>query len=423
MKEQLLSFFYRYKSFGKELTVNSFYRGLTAILVFISGVIFSRDLLEANRGQYQLFINSLLIFYMFLNFGLFTSASYYAKKTPEKMKQYLGLNAIINVFSTFVIFVLLFSFTDYFKFQSTSLRNLFFITYLCYSFHMIFRSFLVGVGEYTYLQKIGFYLKILFTLSIVILHFQNHITVFNVCLLFACEYFIFSIICYKKLGLNFLPFSFDKQFIIESFFFNIKAYIVTILWTLIMRGDQYIIKYFMGNFHVGLYSIGATIVENIGLINGIFVGMIVPRFVGETDYLKKLGQTKKGLLFVSALSVVLAIIIYIMSPYIVELFFKKFNHNATQSLRVLMIGFIFWSLYQVLSVVYLSQRIKKTQILILTFCTIISFVLNYLYIPKYGIEASAWISTLCYFMMFIGAYIDLFYLKKKNWVSKHEYEK
>lgn len=404
----------------KNLSINVTYRVIIILITLFCGILMSRDLLEAKRGIFSLFISSLILFNNLFNFGLNSSSAYYAKDAPEKMRSFLNANFFLSIVSSILIFLILTLFSQYFKFQSTALTIVFIVVYLLFSFQLIFRSFLMGQDESLYTQKIDFYIKIIYLAYILFIHFMGLMTVINVVLFLIFDYLAFSIYANKKLKISIFPIHFDYKFFKDTFKINSKMYLSSIMTIAILKGDQYFIKKFLGNYHVGLYSIGGIVIDNLGVITSMFCVMYLPKLIEEKNLILKLTKVKKVLFLIFGLSFGIALFFYFLSPFIIELYFKKTNFEASQSLQILLIGFIFWSLYSLLSFLYLSIRVKKSSIIILFLCLTINFGLNYIFIPTYGIRASAWASSFCYFLLFVLSYIDLFFLKKKNFLKKSQ---
>jgi O-antigen/teichoic acid export membrane protein len=68
--------------------------------------------------------------------------------------------------------------------------------------------------------------------------------------------------------------------------------------------------------------------------------------------------------------------------------------------------------------IYTTIRFKKSLIIILAFCVLLNFGLNYFLIPSHGIIGAAWSSSICYAILFALSYLDLFILKRNNFLKK-----
>jgi O-antigen/teichoic acid export membrane protein len=97
------------------------------------------------------------------------------------------------------------------------------------------------------------------------------------------------------------------------------------------------------------------------------------------------------------------------------MYFHKQDVQGISSLRILLLGFISLSMFILTYQIYFSVRLKKSLLIILSIGVVLNLLLNYLYLPQYGIIASAWASSICYTLVAILSFLDLYYLKKGNY--------
>jgi O-antigen/teichoic acid export membrane protein len=231
---------------------------------------------------------------------------------------------------------------------------------------------------------------------------------------------MYGMIAFKKLNFKIWPLSFDFVFLKSLFSFNAKAFLYSLLVALLLRSDQYIIKKMLGNFHVGIYSTCASIIEQMGIVSALIATMYLPRFLEEKRFDVLLKKTNKILILVLGLSIFIATSVYITSPLIIQLYFKNQNPVSIETLRLLLIAFIFWSLFAIISTLSLAIRIKKTNIIAVFIALIVNVLVNLIYMPIYGIKVAAISSGIAYAILFLITYVDLFYLKKKNYIKKRD---
>jgi O-antigen/teichoic acid export membrane protein len=386
----------------------------------LSGLIISRTLLEANRGIYGLFITSLYLFNVALNLGFNASALYYSKKNPEKLNSFLSSNLVLSLISSLLVWIAIIMFSQHFPFQDIRIVYLFSATYFSYSISLIFRSFLAGKDFLLFSNKLDFVLRFFFLLYVVLLYLLKELTVFNVLLFLFFENLMYGMIAFKKLNFKIWPLSFDFVFLKSLFSFNAKAFLYSLLVALLLRSDQYIIKKMLGNFHVGIYSTCASIIEQMGIVSALIATMYLPRFLEEKRFDVLLKKTNKILILVLGLSIFIATSVYITSPLIIQLYFKNQNPVSIETLRLLLIAFIFWSLFAIISTLSLAIRIKKTNIIAVFIALIVNVLVNLIYMPIYGIKVAAISSGIAYAILFLITYVDLFYLKKKNYIKKRD---
>lgn len=406
------------KSFLKSFSESVVYRALVVGINFITGIWISRGLMEAGRGQFSLFVTALTIANVLLNFGFNGSAVYYAKKDPDKIKQYLSANFILTGISLIFIILFLLFFETIFKFQSDTLRIVFIICYAIYSFSNIIRCFLIGLDQNVFLFRLDFYTRSIYFLFILYMFYFKKISVLNICIFLTLEYLAFTLIAYRKIGISIIPLSWNRTFIRETLLFNLKNYLGGVLFILVLRGDQFIIKYFNGNFSVGVYSTASTIIENMMMFMGVLTVLVLPKLLEESDFNQLLRKTKTHLFTIVSINLLLTIAIYFLSPILYYIYFKKTNPEGVETLRILLIGFNTWAVFIYLYNVYLSIRLKKSIIFILGIGFLLNVILNFTLIPKIGIKGAAWASSISYSAICVLTIIDLYYFKKKNHLNR-----
>lgn len=411
-----------YRFFLRNLSINVMFRFGNIVFNILSGLIISRTLLEANRGVYGLFITSLYLFNVALNLGFNASSLYYSQKNPEQLNSFLSSNIVLSLISSIVVWIAIVMFSQHFPFQDIRIVYLFSATYFTYSLSLIFRSFLAGKDFLLYANKLDLIFRGLFLVYVLLLYVSSSLTVFNVLIYLFFEYLFFGLFAYRKLNFKIWPLSFDFPFLKSLFFFNAKAFLYSLFIALLLRSDQFIIKKILGNFHVGIYSTCSSIIEQMGIIAALIATMYLPRFLEENRFDILLKKTNRILLLVFGISILIVVGVYIASPFIIQLYFKNNNPISIDTLRLLLIAFVFWSLFVVVSTLSLAIRIKKTNILTVLFALIINIVVNLIYVPIYGIKAAAISSGIAYALLFFFSYFDLFYLKKKNYLKKRENE-
>lgn len=408
----------KYDGFLKLFTANFLLRSGVVAINLGTGVLMRRELGEADSGLFGLFVGALTIFNVILNFGFNGSAMYFAKKEPEKLHLYLTTNFILTGISAIFIILALFFFSFYFQFQSNLLRTIFIVCYALYSFSLIYRSFLLGMNENVFMQKVDLATRSAYAIFFLLAYYFQCISVVAITLFMTVEYFVFTFIAHKKSDLKIWPLLWDNNFFKDNILFNSKSYLAGILYTLLLKADQFVIKFFYNNHQVGVYGIGGTIVENLFMISSIVSVIYIPRLLEKEDYLQIIQGSKKPLWLIFTSSVGMAFVIFLLSPYLYQVYFCKQNMEGATSLRVLLLGFIPLSVFIFNYYIYFSVRLKKSLLFILAFGVGLNLVLNYVYLPKYGIMASAWASSICYTLVAILSIFDLFFLKKRNYLRK-----
>ncbi len=418
MITKVIELFKTNQSFFKGLSINLFLRVIAVIATLISGILITRSILEEGRGVYNLFITSLTMFNLFLNFGFNSSALTISNQYPEKRISFFSFNILIAFVSSLLLGFLLLFLPNLIPLKSTTIIFLFIITYLMYSIQLTVRSLMIGQDDIIFSGKVDAVIKVIVLLFCILLFYNDLLSITSSILLIFSEYLVYTTIGVFKLKIKKLDFKMDFIFLRTLFNFNTKSYIFGICFFILLRGDQYIVKYFLGNFQTGIYTQSGVITEQLQILSAIAATMFIPKFLKEKDFRVVIQKTNKLLLFVLVLNLIIGLVFYIMAPWVIEVYFKNKNQISIDTLRILLIGFIPWSLYAVLNIMMHSVRYKKSNIVILGTITVANILINYIYGAQFGIRFIAIVSTCSYSILFICSYFDMFYLKKRNYIKK-----
>jgi O-antigen/teichoic acid export membrane protein len=422
MLTKLIELFNSNKTFFKGLSLNLFYRIIVVIATLISGILITRSILEEGRGIYNLFITSLTMVNLFMNLGFNSSAITVANQHPEKLNRFFSFNILLSIVSAFILSISLIILPNIIPLKSISIIFLFIFTYLMYSINLTVRSMLIGKDLILFSGRIDMILKLILLVVVIILFLNNKLNIFVSILIILIEYLSYTIIGFFKLKIKEFSFKIDIDFLKYLFNFNVKSYLFGFLYFVLLRGDQYIVKYFLGNYYTGIYSQSGVITEQLQIITAVAATMVIPKFLNEKNFKIVIQKTNKLLFFVFCINLFIAICFYLIAPYVIELYFKNKNSISVETFRIMLVGFLPWSLYVILNVMMHSVRYKKSNILILLIITSLNIMFNYVLGPKFGIKMIAWISVISYFILFFLSYIDMFYLKRKNFNKRIQKE-
>jgi O-antigen/teichoic acid export membrane protein len=183
------------------------------------------------------------------------------------------------------------------------------------------------------------------------------------------------------------------------------------------RTDVFLLNHFYGEGSVGIYSSGYKFYDALVLIIGSYNIIVVPilrKIINDKNALLK--KLKKDFILLLSISVSLVLGFVILAPIILPLILSGKYQNGIALARIIIfalipvfIASIFYNLFYALEKITTVLKIYIVQ-------TVISFVLNIIFIPKYGIYAPAIITV---FVEFLGLLISLFlfrfYLKLKKY--------
>lgn len=175
-----------------------------------------------------------------------------------------------------------------------------------------------------------------------------------------------------------------------------------------MRIDQIMIKEMLGEYEVGIYSAAVRLSEAFYFIPMIISASLFPAILNAKRQSEELYHHRLQQLYTLMvwLSIGLAVIMTIMSDFLVVLLFGEAYQESANSLKVLTWAGVFVFLGVAFSKYLLAENMAMISFQRTCAGAIANIVLNYVLIPIYGIMGSALATLLA---QFIANYVfDLF---------------
>jgi len=414
---------YRKESFEK-FFFNTSWGFLEKLFKIINGLFIlffvSKYLKPEGFGELSYLIAILSLLYIISDFGLNDVIS---KKIVVSTRSNIILNNLFSFRLINSIILILVSFLFYY-----SNFNQFKYLFLLFTLTLIFNSFKVIE---TYFQA-KFQLKKTAIANIFTLVFS---ILFKVCLIYNnanLNYFIFSIFLdsiVNSILLYFMYFTYSKVHIKISinssiykkyFFEGYLLFFASIFSILILRIDQLMIKNLMSSYDLGIYSVAVTIAESVNFIPVVMSYSLYPYFVNvKLDESKYVANLNKFLKFTTLIAIVLIALFYLIGVNLINEFIDPIYSFSISISKILIFSIIFISLGTCSNSFYMRNNLEKLIFKRSLICVSINIILNFIFIPKYGIIGAAY-STLIsnIFSGYLFDYLnketrDLFYIKTK----------
>jgi len=201
---------------------------------------------------------------------------------------------------------------------------------------------------------------------------------------------------------------FSKKIARQSMSFGLPLVISAFSIWILASSDRYMIKYFLDNSAVGIYSVPYNITQqSLLLIISSFVLASTPSLVNSWENYKN--QTSDFLKYLNRLFIILilplTILISILGKPIILLLAPADFLNGYKIMALVAFGVFFWGLYQL---AYTGLYLKKktwTIALNVFIAGILNIILNFFMIPKMGINGAALATLIAYFYIFISTII------------------
>lgn len=209
---------------------------------------------------------------------------------------------------------------------------------------------------------------------------------------------IFYVYNYKRNGLLFRNWSFDKQIAKEFLSVSWLIMLSTAASYIYLRIDQVMIGSFLDSAAVGLYSAAVRLSEIWYFIPGIICSSLFPAIVNAkmTDEKKYLNRLNRLYIFLAGIALLIAIPLSLLAPWIIEILYGEAYLGAIDVLRI----YIWSGIGMFLGVGVSQYLLSDNKLYTLFFLSLVPMVvnigLNLLFIPKFGIAGAAWATLISY---------------------------
>lgn len=175
--------------------------------------------------------------------------------------------------------------------------------------------------------------------------------------------------------------------------------------------DRFIIKYYLGDSNVGIYSLGNKIASfiNVFIIQSFQLGFL-------PIALKKFSDPKSKRFFVKVFTYFTLLLVYtalffaLFSMEIVKYFSSNKSYWAAYTvIPALSLGFVLRGMQYIISLVFYYEKKTHYNAVIVLISALINILLNILLIPIIGILGAAWAFVISTFILIIMTY---FYSQK-----------
>jgi len=399
-----------------------------AFFGYLLRMFLARNLTIAEYGLFYAVFGFVGLFAMFKDLGLGQAL---AKFIPEFVvkKQYSKIKSA--VVSSLIL-----------QFISSGIVSLIFVFFAKWLAEYYFK---MAVAYPILLLSIGFYWLSFFenTYGFIMQGFQkmnyfSFINLFRMVFIFACVFFLFlfkksvvfvalsyliyyffSIFIYLPLIKKAFPkifslkFRWDKKLMKDLFFFGMPVIVSSIGWLILGYTDTAVLTLFRTMKEVGLYNVVLPTVSLLFYFTAAVSTVILP-MVSEMWAKKHNEKLKNGLKMIYNYSLVFilpfALLMFVFPEIILNLLFGPQYVVASNALRIISIGSIFYTIaYINLNIISGIGQPKITSYIVLA-AALFNLVGNFILIPKYGIIGAAITTAIGFFIMLV---ISLIYISKK----------
>lgn len=172
---------------------------------------------------------------------------------------------------------------------------------------------------------------------------------------------------------------------------------------MIFRIDILMILFFRGDFEVGLYESGYTLIRNMNSLSAMFIVCLFPVFSRGFD-IREAGLFKgfrKAVRELSLFNFLAYLGLFAVSPFILRNFFGGEFIQAAPAVRVLVVSGVFLSLCTLNSYFLNALRREWLNLRLVFSMGLLNFLLNLIIIPKYGFTGAAYSTLATYILLLL----------------------
>ncbi|MDB5198703.1 MAG: hypothetical protein JWO92_666 [Chitinophagaceae bacterium] len=379
------------------------WKGLFFLSAFILNVLIARHFQASVSGEIFYLINLYAFIILIVGISLESSMGYYVAKNEISIEKLVNFSLVWMLFIAACIFLYMLSIKNYY----TNKINMLAIAFICGN---LLSNYCAGISY----AKRNFFLpnviNISINLGLVLLlllmeFFQQKIIsddvfiiiFFSSFLLQGLTSFIALVVTYIKTRQFTLPTSIELK---KLFSYSLVAFTANIIFFLLYRIDYWFVKMYCSNAALGNYIQVSKLAQVFFILPGILAGTVFPLTAGgQRQYVNDMLTTISRLIFMVYIICcgILAITGYWLFPF---LFGESFK-NMYIPFLFLIPGILSLSTLYTLTAYYAGKNKISVNIKGAFIALVFMIVADILFIPKYGINAAAIISSMGYIIYHI----------------------
>jgi len=413
----------------------------SSVVVFI-GIFFSKlftilyKIIIGNHFEaeaYGLFTISLIVIGFFVSFsslGLNEGLSrfipfYRGKNQQDKINFIFKKTSITLFFSSMLCFLIMFLLAEFISIKIFHTEELiiflkmFSLLVPLTIFSYIFLNVIHGyekIGLHSFIWNIvQNFVKVLVLIILIFVGINSNAIILSYSAGILAMLFLSYLFCKKYFSVIFQKYNLEKKEKRE-----ISRTLFSYSWPLLFSGiittlfywiDSFLIGYLMDASTVGVYNAATPIVGLMSVAPSLFTQLFFPMITRKfsekkTEVVNELSKQVAKWIFI--LNLPFFVIMFLFPGALIHLLFKPVEFLAAQNaLRILSLGGLFSSFlflsYDLISMVGKSKLILAN----IVGASILNVILNFLLIPKYGIDGAAIATTFVWILMSIILFFEI----------------
>jgi O-antigen/teichoic acid export membrane protein len=402
----------------RKISKNTIYYGLgqvsTAAISLILIPIYTRVLTPVQYGAISLILTIISIFIVFSDLGLGSALGvFYFDYFRDDTKLKIYLSSILRFLLVYGIFLVLFASLLGEPLVQPMIQSIPFYPFIiiafvvgyCQTLFRFLQAFLQVQDRakfYAIITSLSFLINVVLIVYFVVFRNEGILGNSKADLITAILFFLVTLFFFKKYAIS----SFNWKNLKESLKFGLPL-VPHLLSAWIMKAvDRLFINHYDGLNQLGVYTLGFQIGSILSIFTNSFNSAWAPFFMATA---KEKGEGAKPIItrlttYYLACLFFLASCITLFTHEIISLVATIEYANSFQVVPIVVNGYILSGMYYM--VVLPLYFTKKTKFLPLATLSggIIQIILNYLFVPRYGMTGAAWAMFITNLWIFLSTW-------------------
>jgi len=372
---------------------------ITLLITTSIGIIIARTLGPSGKGLLAIIAMVGTVFISLGNLGIGAFNAYAISNKSVEKKDIIGnsfwLGLIIGAICFLIILVFAFNLPIFFRNIPRSYLLFYLISLPFVFWSNFFSSILTGEQKFRKLNIFIITAQAINLLGVILLLLLFKLNVFYIVVWYTLVNIISALLPMAFIFLtDGIHFNFNLQVLKKTLNYGFKICLTGIFALLILRVDLYMVNFFKGMAEAGFYSLASSFGNIFFILPSSIIMVIFPKINAEKrlkkELIAKYSRISLFLVFLMAIGALLFI-----SPVIGLLYGQAFLASV-KPIILLLPGLIAWSVAAVLSQYFFSIGYPLKITISWFLVAVLNIVLNFIYIPQYGMAAAALSSTVTY---------------------------
>lgn len=403
--------------FTKKVLATLLTKGLLFFCGLAVSVVISRTLGPGGRGIYALAITIGTLGVQLGNFGLHSSNTFFAAKSPDLIGTLIANTVWLSFGGGATIAGLLWIafaiWPDWAPIKGWNLTLALIAIPIGLSY-LLLQNLLLGcyrVAAFNYIELSNRLINIALLLVLLLNHYVSSATALGANLLATAAATGWSL--YVLLAGSTLS-SPSWQLLKRTFPYAFRAYLLSFFSFTVLKADTLIVEHLLGAEQTGIYAVAVGMADVLCMAPITVASILFPKLSSMSDPDEKWRKTRSVCGLVGIVMALIGLVCALASSILIRALFGQVFLPAANAFIWLMPGVVFISMTGIWSMYVGSVFIPMRSVFLFFTMSALNIVLNFIFLPTLGIKGASIASSVCYLGCFVGILGIALSLKRKG---------